>query len=141
MSSSDVLDKVEKDIDEHGWHVLSVFGKGVTRFSYSIGFTETLDHPEVLMSGLDTDLMHNLINDIGNLIKQGHNFSANDLSDKVLKGFPVKFIAVTSENKEEYLRAACSRYGEDDFVALQCLWPDKNGVFPENSSKSQEVLG
>jgi hypothetical protein len=140
MSSSDVLDKVENDIDEHGWHVLSVFGEDAPSFSYSIGFTETLDHPEVLMSGLDTKLMHNLINDIGNLIKQGHSFSANDLSNKVLNGFPVKFIAVTNENKEEYFRAACSIYGEEEFVALQCLWPDKNGVFPENSSKSQEVL-
>lgn len=140
MASNDVMDKVESDIESHGWHVLSVFGDGEPNFSYSIGFTETFNHPEVIMSGLSPKLMQALINDIGNLIRDGQTFSDKQLSDRVIKNFPVMFRAVTESTKEEYLRAATAIYGEECFDALQCVWPDKNGAFPEGSSKSQELF-
>lgn len=70
MSNSKVLDKLKSDIEKYGWHVLSVFGNDLPNFAYSIGFTETLNHPEIVISGLNTDLMHELLNDIGSLIWQ-----------------------------------------------------------------------
>lgn len=137
---SDVMEKVEDDIKKHGWHVLSVFSKDAPSFSYSIGFTETLDHPEIIMSGLDTSLMHPLINDIGQLIKNGQRFTNNQLSEEVIKGYPVKFSKISELNKEEYLRAAVSIYSIEKFDALQCIWPDKEGKFQEESNTAQEVL-
>ena len=137
---SDVMEKVEDDIKKHGWHVLSVFSKDAPSFSYSIGFTETLDHPEIIMSGLDTSLMHSLINDIGQLIKNGQRFTNNQLSEEVIKSYPVKFSKISELNKEEYLRAAVSIYSVEKFDALQCIWPDKEGKFQEESNTAQEVL-
>jgi len=158
---SDVMEKVEDDIKKHGWHVLSVFSKDAPSFSYSIGFTETLDHPEIIMSGLDTSLMHSLINDIGQLIKNGQRFTNNQLSEEVIKGYPVKngqrftnnqlseevikgypvkFSKISELNKEEYLRAAVSIYSIEKFDAFQCIWPDKKGKFQEESNTAQEVL-
>jgi len=137
---SDVMETVEDDIKKHGWHVLSVFSKDAPSFSYSIGFTETLDHPEIIMSGLDTSLMHSLINDIGQLIKNGQRFTNNQLSEEVIKSYPVKFSKISELNKEEYLRAAVSIYSVEKFDALQCIWPDKEGKFQEESNTAQEVL-
>ena len=140
MNQSKVLDKVKKDIENHGWHVLSVFGGGSPNFSYTIGFTETLNHPEIVMSGLSTELMHNLLNDIGELIKKGAVFKSGNFSDKVLNGYSVKFSSVNTSNINEYFRAAEVHYGQGNFETLQCIWPDKEGKFPCESDSSQEIL-
>lgn len=134
------MQKVEDDIKNHGWHVLSVFGEDVPGFSYTVGFKETLNHPEVIMSGLATDLMHHLLNDIGNLIKEGQSFSKGSISDQVIKNYSVKFIPVSEENRREYFRAASAYYGDDNFQALQCVWPDEEGRFQVRTDEAQEIL-
>lgn len=141
MSRTSVLEKVENDIKEHGWHVLSVFSENEPSFSYTVGFKETLNHSEVIISGLNTKLMHQLLNDIGELIKEGNSFSAGDISNEVIKGYPVKFVAVNESNIKEYFRVANARYGKGQFQAIQCLWSDKHGTFPEKTDANQEVLG
>ncbi len=140
MSNSKVLDKVEADIEKHGWHVLSVLGGDLPNFSYTIGFTETLNHPEILMSGLSTKLMHQLLNDIGKLIEKGNSFNSGDTCDEVIKGYMVKFLTVDNSNINEYFRAANSHYGDCNFEALQCVWPDQYGDFPSKTVNNQEVL-
>jgi len=140
MSNSKILDKLKSDIEKYGWHVLSVFGEDLPNFAYSIGFTETLKHSEVVISGLNIELMHELLNDIGNLIKQGYKFTDGDICNKVIKGYPVKFLAVNKSNVSEYFNAAIAHYGEEQFDTLQCVWPDKNGDFPMASDKTQEIL-
>ena len=140
MPESKVMEKVSKDIAEHGWHVLSVFGENMPNFSYTIGFTETLSHPEVIISGLETKLAHLLLNDIGELIKKGQSFEHGASSDEVLKNCPVKFENVTKKNILEYLRAANNHYGEGNFQALQCIWPDKDGNFQSATDEEQEIL-
>nr|WP_248280125.1 DUF4262 domain-containing protein [Pseudoalteromonas arctica] len=140
VGNSKVLDKLESDIEKYGWHVLSVFGDDLPNFAYSIGFTETLNHPEIVISGLNTDLMHELLNDIGNLIKQGYKFTDGDICNEVIKGYPVKFLAVNKLNVNEYFNAANAHYGEGQFDTLQCVWPDQNGDFPLITDETQEVL-
>ena len=140
MSQSNVLEKVERDIQKHGWHVLSVFGDDLPSFSYTVGFHETLSHAEILISGLSTNLMHQLLNDIGELVKDGQRFSDGDTSNDIIKGFPVKFVTVRKANVQEYFRAANAYYGEDEFEALQCIWPDKHARFPNESTECQEIL-
>jgi len=134
------MEKLERDIKSYGWHVLSVFEENMPSFSYTIGFKETLDHPEIIMSGLEIDLMHQLLNDIGNLIKEGQFFSEESISNEVLKDCPVKFVPVSQENTQEYFRAANAYYGEGNFQILQCVWPYKNGHFPKITDEIQEVL-
>ena len=136
-----MFNKVDEDIQKYGWHVLSVACEDTPSFSYSIGFEDTLGHPEVIMSGLSTDLMHELLNDIGELIKKGISFKSGELSNEVVDGFPVKFINVSESAMSEYLRVAGGHYGDKGFRALQCVWPDKEGVFQNKSNQDQEVLG
>ena len=140
MSNSKVLDELEADIEKHGWHVLSVFGDDSPNFSYTIGFKETFNHPEILMSGLSMELMHQLLNDIGKLIKKGYSFNNGDTCNEVIKGYLVKFLTVDYSHKDEYFRAASAHYGEGNFEALQCVWPDQDGNFPLKTDSNQEVL-
>jgi hypothetical protein len=140
MPQSSVMQKVSSDIKAHGWHVLSVFGKDLPNFSYTIGFTETLNHPEIVISGLESKLAHLLLNDIGNLIINGHAFKNGDFSDQILKNYPVKFETVRNENISEYFAAANNHYGAGKFKALQCIWPDRDGNFQEATNEVQEIL-
>ncbi len=141
MSNSKIFKKVDEDIAKYGWHVLSVACEDSPSFSYTVGFEQTLSHPEIIMSGLGTELMHHLLNDIGELIKNGSSFKNGDLSNEVVKGFPVKFIEVKDSALSEYLRVAKAHYDNKGFRALQCVWPDKDGVFQTASNQDQEVLG
>lgn len=141
MSNPKIFEKVDEDIAKYGWHVLSVTCEDSPSFSYTVGFEETLNHPEIIMSGLGTELMHHLLNDIGELIKLGDSFKDGDLSNEVVSGFPVKFIAVKDNVLSEYLRVAEVHYDSKGFRALQCIWPDKKGVFQTESNYEQEVLG
>jgi hypothetical protein len=140
MSNSKILDKLDKDIGKYGWHIISVFGENSLNFDYTVGFTETLNHPEIVISGLNVELMHGLLNDIGELIKQGYSFANGDTSSKVIKGYQVKFLSVDKSNIGEYFCADNTHYGEGNFEALQCIWPDQEGNFPLKTDNGQEVL-
>lgn len=63
ISNPKVVDKVDDDIVKYGAHVLSVTREDSQNFSYTIGFEETLNHPEIIMSGLRTELMYHLLNE------------------------------------------------------------------------------
>ena len=141
MNKAKIMAKVASDIASYGWHVLHVLSEDEASFSYTVGFTETLGHAEVIMSGLRRELRHDLLNDIGNLIKNGERFEKGDISHRVVKGLPVKFIAVDEKSKVAYLRMAANRYGEAGFQALQCVWPDKHGEFQADTNLAQEILG
>ena len=141
MKKESIIAKVASDIASYGWHVLHVFSEVEVSFSYTIGFTETLGHAEIIMSGLRREVRHDLLNDIGNLIKKGERFENGDISLRVVKGLPVKFIAVDMQARGEYLRMAANRYGEAGFQALQCVWPDKHGKFQADTNRAQEILG
>jgi hypothetical protein len=141
MSQSKILKKAIDDIEKHGWHVVSVACKDTLSFSYTVGFKKTLNHPEIFVSGLSIELMHDLLNDIGELIHKGTVFNNGDLSYEVVKDLPVKFIKVKSGPLSEYLRVAGAYYGNEIFEALQCVWPDKNGSFQKKSDNTQEIIG
>lgn len=115
MSNSKIFEKVDEDNKKYAWHVLSVACDDSPGFSYTVGFEQTLNHPEIIMSGLSSDLMHQLLNDIGELIKSGSQFKSGDLSNEVVKGFPVKFIAVNDEIRSNYLRVAEVHYDKKKF--------------------------
>ena len=135
------MQKISEDVQKFGWHVLAVSCDSSPSFSYTIGFEESLNHPEVIISGLKIDLMHRLLNKIGTLIKQGRKFKNGDLSDELIKGFPVKFVPVKESELPGFLGLAEAYYDGREFNALQCIWPDKNGVFQTKSNKYQDVLG
>ncbi|MFE1045456.1 DUF4262 domain-containing protein [Streptomyces olivaceus] len=57
---------VIENVQRHGWHVVMVpedeVGPG---FAYTIGLSHTHGAPELAMFGLDVDLMHRMLNRLG----------------------------------------------------------------------------
>jgi len=71
--------KVRADVAEYGWHVVMVSGdEEGPGFAYSVGLKETFGHPEIIMFGLRSDLMHTLINDLGEMLRQGQTLAVGE---------------------------------------------------------------
>jgi len=123
--------RIQASIEAHDWHVIKVpedeEGPG---FAYSVGLQETFGHPEVIVFGLPLDVMHGIVNTVGEEVRRGRRFSDGGASDEVLDGQPVCFLSVAASRHAEFLGQAVDYYGGAEFSALQCYWPDPGGAFP-----------
>ena len=114
-----------------GWAVITVstdaLGPG---FAYSIGLYATFQHPEIIIVGLDLDIAHGLINDIGSAIRQGAHMRAGETSDAFLEDYPCTFRRVPPHQYRAYLGRALWYYGDRPFPTLQFIYPDRLRRWP-----------
>ncbi len=139
--------KLQADVAEHGWHVVIVRGDDEgPGFAYSVGLKETFSQPELIMFGLTTDLMHALINDLGEMLRCGQALGIGEPIRELLRDADCVLYPMSELHRVEYLRYACWYYDGSDFEALQCFWPSKDGQFPwepgcdENTKTAQPDL-
>jgi len=118
------------DIDRYGWCVLKVSNDQGPDFAYSVGMFRTLGHPEILMFGMPLDLMHRLINDVGDHVRAGARYTAGQVSDAFLEGYDVTFRAVPTFQYEGHLGWANWLYGGTDYPVLQMVYPDRDHRWP-----------
>jgi hypothetical protein len=127
----DIERKLVSDIEEFGWHVIMIGEDDEgPAFAYSIGLFKSFRHPEIIVFGLDVNLMHRMINLIGEEVRQGRRFADGDAAPGILENYDVRFLTVASRHYHEHVGYARWFYKGDDFPVLQCLWPDKKGRFP-----------
>ncbi len=123
--------KLLADIEEVGWSVLAIWeSKNNPGFAYSLGIYYTLDHPEIIIMGLPPKVAHALINTIGDTVRAGQTFEPGQKYDDIADGFPVAFVAMDQKYYREYLGYGRWFYHGSNFPVLQCVWPDKEGIFP-----------
>ena len=138
LDISEIETMITDAIGRHGWWVQSVLpDEGSPSFSYTVGFTGTFRHPEILMMGHHPSLMHGLLNGIGALVRGGARFSDRDSSEKVISGFPVIFRSVPRKEGRRWCLAADRRYPEFDL--LQVFLPDAKGCFPWDPACDRET--
>ena len=125
--------KVVSDIEEFGWHVAMIpeDDEGPS-FAYSIGLFKNFGHPEIIIFGLGVEVLHGMINLIGEEVRQGRRFADGESASGILEGFDVRFRGVAREHYHEHIGYARWFYEGDDFPVLQCLWPDREGRFPSD---------
>lgn len=99
----------------HGWQVLAVSDDGPCScpdheaddhhddssdepaFAYTVGLGHRRGHPELLMSGLDPQLMHRALNDVAARVMKGRRLAPGDVLEGVLGGVPVVVERVATE--------------------------------------------
>ena len=108
-------------------------------FAYSIGLFRSFGHPEIIVFGLGLDLMHRMINLIGEEVRRGRRFADGESASGILEGYDVRFLHVAHRHYPEHFGYARWFYKGDDFPALQCLWPDKQGRFPSDADYSEPL--
>ena len=137
--------KLLHDVQEHGWHLIGIDDEDSSpAYVFSIGMFHTLGHPEICMFGLSqTATMGQIINGIGDLVRDGQHFKDGDESGDVLDGFQCAFRSVDPQVYQEFFGYARWFYEGDDFPMLQCVWPDREHRYPwdaEYEAQSQPVM-
>lgn len=139
--------ELAENVQQHRWLVFNIMGDGgdLPPFSYTVGLFATFGHPEVVLSGLNHDLAHAILNDIGEDVASGIQRQVEVLYDDVFGGAPCLFKSVSPEHYEAYFGRALVLYQETDFPVLQCVWPDAQMRFPGQvgyaySAANQELL-
>ena len=133
--------RVIDDVQRVGWHLVGVEGDSEgPAFVYSVGFQHSFGQPEIIIFGLnDTSTMAQIVNNIGDEIRNGSSFDDWYESDQVLNDYCCMFRNVEREYYPEYLGYAMWFYEGRDFSALQCVWPDKDGNYPWEPECSPEL--
>jgi hypothetical protein len=137
--------KILEDIERHGWSVICILEDASgPSFVYSIGMMHTLNHPEIIIFGLDIDLMWRMVNGIGDDIQNGRTFTERGLYEEILEGFACRIEPVDDSHHPTYLGYAMwhrRHIGQiGTLQAVQCLWPDRNGRFPDEPGCHPEVV-
>jgi hypothetical protein len=140
--------KLLADVKEHGWHLVGISDDDdEPAYVFSVGMFHTLAKPEVCIFGLrDIQVMGQIVNGIGDMLKSGENFEDWDASDEVLDGYSCIFRQVDRQHYPDHFGYARWFYEGDEFPMLQCVWPDGEHCFPWDSDfnarlvESQPVL-
>lgn len=138
------MDETDKATDalvkEYGWtklHARGVQGDPTSKivFTITVNLDEAFDMPELIVFGLDEDVINPLIAGIIKRGQEGFKWTGEPVQfDKLLKDYPVELRAVHEdvlpilfERNISYRKAT----GRPELKeAVQVFWPGKDGKFP-----------
>lgn len=124
-------EKVVSDVAEYGWHVVKIPDNGETPgWAFSIGLYKNFNHPEIVIFGLDDELMHFVINSVGEDVRRGKSFAVDGMYPDLIDAYTCTFKPVSQAWYHDFLGYANWFYQGENYPALQCIWPDKNNLFP-----------
>lgn len=128
----------------HGWQVVIV-GSGACEccdgapaeadgdsgpaFAYTVGLGHRAGHPELLMSGLEPDLMHRALNGLARRVVEGRRLAPGDVVEGVLSAAPVALAPASAYALDEVVTWS-GWFHRRPPEALVVVWPTTSGVFP-----------
>jgi hypothetical protein len=134
--------RVRGDIERYGWHVAKIAGdESAPPWAFSIGLEQNFEHPEVLVCGMELDLLHGLINQVGDHIKRGAHFDESVRPEGILEKHPPAFRPVLERWHGAFVGNAAWFYRDRPFRVVQCFWPDTEGLLPWESGFSPAWAG
>lgn len=117
-------------VQDFGWHVAWIEAEGTTpAWAFTVGLTHTFGHPEIAMFGLQSQVMANCLNLVGEQIRGGDPLVPDEPRDRVFAKYPAIPKSVDlSWYRDLFGYAVWFAQGPPPF--LQLLWPDREGRFP-----------
>lgn len=141
LDVNELLIKTSRNIEKSGLHVSMVKASSyLPSFAYSTGLWQSYKHPEVICFGLSIELMHQLINDVADIIRQGGEFTVQKPYSNIFQNTSAAFLAVEPENVSDYFTLALRHYGNKEFPAIQLVWTDRNNRFPWENDFEEEFM-
>jgi hypothetical protein len=134
-------------IDKQGWWSVAVEGdEEGPSFLYSVGFTKTLNAPEVIIFGQPFELMYHVAGTLFDQIRDGQPLEDGQRRSGLLGGHDCELRAVHPDNLViDYLNSALwywhSILARPDYPPVfQIVWPSaKTGLFPWDAGCAEEV--
>ncbi len=123
--------RVRDDIARYGWHVVLIPpDAGTPGWGHTIGMLERFDHPELIVFGRELEIVRGLVNRLGAHVAHGQPLTGADRVRGILADALVAIRPVDPRWTEAFLGNAAWHYERPSIPALQCFWPDANGMFP-----------
>ena len=132
-------EKAHKDIEKNGCHI--VYEHGTASFpplAYSIGIEKTTKFPDLIVTGMDKDTAHFLINEYLYRIKDGEKFEPGKFYEDFLEDAKITFKAIDKKFYKSRFSHALWYYEGDDFTMHHLIWPDHDGVYPWEKKATKE---
>lgn len=130
------------DVEREGWHVVQIYEEpDCPQFAFTVGLYYQFLQPEILIMGIDLAMSAQILNGIGEAMRSGRKIVPGRYDDFVA-GYPVELAPIDLAFYEEYLGYATWFYRSlpHPYPAMQCIWPDKAGVFPDESGYDTRVF-
>jgi hypothetical protein len=124
--------KLLGDVERDGWHIVKIFEEpGSPKFAFTVGLYYQFLQPEILIMGIDLSMSARILNNIGEAMRSGRKITPGRYPDFV-DGFEAELVPIDLAFYEEYLGYATWFYRSrpHPYPAMQCVWPDKAGLFP-----------
>jgi len=133
--------KLRDDVAEYGWHVIKVLDQpDAPGWAYSVGLFQNYDHPEIIVFGEDLDLMHSIINRVGDDVRSGKTFEIDHKYPDLIDAYSCIFKNVAPIWHDYFLAFASGFYNRSNYPVLQCFWPDFDSRFPWESNFSEDLI-
>ena len=131
--------KNDSHIEKYGLSVVKLEStEYLPSFAYSVGLTKTFNHPEIICFGLRTELLHQLINDVAEIIKEEGKLNPNKEYDNIFENSRAKFLQIDKRNIEDYFGVAIKYFETTEINGLQLVWTDRNNKFPWEDGFEEE---
>jgi hypothetical protein len=141
IGKDELLIQIKTNIDKYGLQVIIVSDSNYSpSFAYSIGLFETYNQPEIICFGLPQKLVHEVINDFAELIKNGETIRTYTNYDNIFKNSRAVFLPVDDRSIGDYFGAALNYYDKTKFPAVQLVWTDRNDKFPWEKDFEEKFL-
>lgn len=139
-----IQEKIITDIEKYGWHSIHVLGDDIgEKYSYTIGLTETFNHSEIAISGVNADTCSQIFEEIVETLQDGFVYEINKEYDNILEGYNCIFKVVDVSKYDELFGQSQGYYKEKKYTVIQLFYPDKTNKFPWDDGYTltiQEVL-
>lgn len=133
--------KTRSDIDKYGLSVIIIEATDyVPSFAYSIGLCEKYNHPEIICFGLSNELLHETINNVADVVKDGQVIQTGKKYNDFFENGAAEFLKVDSRNLPDYFGAASNFYSSSAFAAIQLVWTDRKDKFPWETDFEEEFI-
>jgi uncharacterized protein DUF4262 len=148
IGNDDLERIVLTNINDFGWHAVNVIeDDGHPPWSYSIGFYETWEFPEIIIIGRRRATAHYILNTIATGLDDNQRPDLNVPSDTLIRGAKCFFLEVADRYHSDYIGFACWFYRRREFPLYQIVWPSNDGYYPwhpnapEPFKEWQPILG
>lgn len=131
--------KLLNDISTFGWHIILISAtEYLPSFGYTVGLTKNFNHPELISFGLKTDTIHAILNNAGELVRNGERITTDKNYVEIFSSSPAQFIKVDNRNLRDYFGYGIWYYEGVNFDALQLIWTDRKNRFPWQKDFEEE---
>ncbi len=124
--------KLLSDVENHGSHIVQIQEEDDSpQFAFTVGLYYQFLQPEILIMGIGLEMSAQILNDIGDAMRSGRKITPGRYND-FIEGFEVELAPIDLSQYEEHLGYATWFYRTltKPYPAMQCIWPDKSGLFP-----------